>query len=101
MPVQKRLETYWRHHVYIYIYVEMIDCIESDSIYIYIYIYIYTSVSDNGPGEWGSIPGRVIPKTPKMELDDALLNTQLYKVRIKGKVQQSRERRSAHPYSSV
>ena len=40
----------------------------------------------------GSIPGRVIPKTFKMLLDTALLNTQQYKVCIKGKVEQSRER---------
>ena len=45
----------------------------------------------NGPGDLGSIPGRVIPKTQKMVLDVSLLNTQHYKVRIKGKVEQSRE----------
>ena len=45
----------------------------------------------NGPGDLGSIPGRVIPKTQKMVLDASLLNTQHYKVRIKGKVGQSRE----------
>ena len=45
----------------------------------------------NGPGDLGSIPGRVIPKTQKMVLDASLLNTQHYKVRIKGKVKQSRE----------
>ena len=39
----------------------------------------------NGPGDQGLIPGRVIPKTQKMVLDTALLNTQNYKVRIKGK----------------
>ena len=39
----------------------------------------------NDPGDWGSIPGRVIPKTQKMVLDAALLNTQHYKVRIKVK----------------
>ena len=38
----------------------------------------------NGSGDRGSIPGRVIPKTQKMELDTALLSTQQYKVRIKG-----------------
>ena len=38
------------------------------------------------------IPGRVIPKTQKIALDTYLLNTQHYKVRIKGKVEQSRER---------
>ena len=43
----------------------------------------------NGPGDRGSIPGRVIPKTQKMVLEAILLNTQYYKVRIKGKVVQS------------
>ena len=33
----------------------------------------------NGPGDQGSIPGRVIPKTQKMVLDVTLLNTQHYK----------------------
>ena len=55
----------------------------------------------NGLGDQGSIPGRVIPKTLRMVLDTSLLNTQYYKVRIKGKVEQSRERSSAHPYTSV
>ena len=41
-----------------------------------------------------SIPGRVIPKTLKMVLNTSLLNTQQYKVRIKGKVKLSRERSS-------
>ena len=50
----------------------------------------------DGPGDLGSILGRVIPKTQKMVLDATLLNTQQYKVRIKGKVEQSRERSSAH-----
>ena len=45
----------------------------------------------NGPGDLGSIPGRVIPKTLKMVPDASLLNTQHYKVRIKGKVEQSWE----------
>ena len=49
----------------------------------------------------GSIPGRVIPKTLKMELDTTLLNTQHYKVRFKGKVEQSREWSSALPYTLV
>ena len=41
----------------------------------------------NGLGELGSIPGRVISKTLKMVLDTSLLNTQQYKIRIKGKVE--------------
>ena len=52
---------------------------------------ILLRVFANGPGDLGSIPGRVIPKTQKMVLDASLLNTQHYKVRIKGKVKQSRE----------
>ena len=38
-----------------------------------------------GPGDLGSIPGCVIPKTLKMVLYTPLLNTQQYKVRIKRK----------------
>ena len=45
----------------------------------------------------GSIPGRFIPKTLKMVLDASLLNTQQYKVHIKGKVEQSRESSSTFP----
>ena len=55
----------------------------------------------NGSGDLGSIPGRVIPKTLKMVLDTSLLNTEQYKVHIKGKVEQSRERSSTLPYTSV
>ena len=36
-----------------------------------------------------------------MVLDATLLNTQYYKVRIKGEVEQSRERSSALPYTFV
>ena len=63
----------------------------------YIYVYIVPDIGlgvrvfANGPGDLASIPGRVIPKTQKMVLDASLLNTQHYKVRIKGKVEQSRE----------
>ena len=45
-----------------------------------------------------SIPGRVIPKTQKMVLDDPLLNIEHYTVWIKGKVEQIRERSSALDY---
>ena len=55
----------------------------------------------NGLEGQGSIPGQVIPKAQKMVLDAALLNTQHYKVRIKGQVKQSRERSSALPYTTV
>ena len=55
-------------------------------------------VFSNGLGDLGSIPGRIIPK---MILDATLLNTLHYKVRIKGKVKQSRERSSVLPFISV
>ena len=42
-----------------------------------------------------------VQRLKKMVFDAALLNTQYYKVRIKGKVEHSREWSSAFPYSSV
>ena len=54
------------------------------------------TVFANGPGGLGSIP-----KCFKMELDTSSLNTQQYKVRVKGRVKQSWERSSALPYTSV
>ena len=55
----------------------------------------------NNPGDLGSIPGCIIPNTLKMILDISLLNTQQYKVYIKSKVEQSREKGSALSYTSV
>ena len=49
----------------------------------------------------GSIPGRVIPKTKNMVWDAILFSTQYYKVRIKGKVEQSLEWSSVLPYTLV
>ena len=60
---------------------------------------LISRVFANGSGDWSSIPGRVIPKIWKMVLDAALLSTQYYKVRIKGKVKQSREWSNALPYT--
>ena len=54
----------------------------------------------NDPGDLDLIPGHVIPKTLKMVLDISLLSTQRYKVHIKGKVEQFRERSSTFPYIS-
>ena len=51
----------------------------------------------NGPGDQGSVLGWVILKTQKMVLDTSLLNTQHYKVRIKGKVEKSAGKSSAPP----
>ena len=55
----------------------------------------------NGQGDQGSIPGQVIPKTQKMVLDISLLKTQYYMVRIKNKVEKSKERSSILPYTLV
>ena len=52
------------------------------------------SVFANGPGDLGSIPARVIPKTQN---DASLLNTQHYKVWIKSKVEQSKEKELHSP----
>ena len=45
----------------------------------------------NGPGDRGSIPSQVIPKTQKMVLDTWLLNTQHSKVCITSKVEQGKK----------
>ena len=55
----------------------------------------------NDLGDRGSISGRVIPKTQKLVLDSALFNTQHYKIMIKGKMEYSRERSCALPYTSM
>ena len=36
----------------------------------------------NDPGDWGSIPGRVIPNTQKVIFDATSLNTQYYKFKL-------------------
>ena len=64
-------------------------------------IFLMGRVLANGPGHMGSIPGCVIPKTLKMVLDTSLRYTQQYKVRIKGKMEQSKDRSSALPYTSL
>ena len=76
------------------------------NIILYIYIYICSigimvRVFANGPVDLGSIPGRGMLKTQKMVLDATLLNTQHYKVRIQGKVDQFREKSYALSYTSV
>ena len=52
----------------------------------------------NGPGDRGSIR---YTKDSKMVLDVALLSTQHHKVRIKDKVEQSRDRSSALANTSL
>ena len=67
----------------------------------YCYWGLVGRVFANGLRDLGPIPGRVIPKTLKMVLDTSLLNTQQYKLYIKGKVEQSRERSKALSYTSM
>ena len=55
----------------------------------------------SGPGDRGFNPRSSHTKDLKMIPDTSLLNTQHYKIPIKGKVEQSRERNSALPYTSV
>ena len=74
--------------------------------YVCIYVFyqaigLLSRVFANGLEDRGSIPGRVIPKSQKMVLDATLLNTQYYKLRIKGKVEQSKERSSTLPNTST
>ena len=69
--------------------------------YIYIYIYNFVSVRQ-WPGRPGFNPRSSHTKDfKKMVLDTTLLNTQHYKVRFKGKVEQSWEWSSALPYTLV
>ena len=62
---------------------------------------LMSRVFAKGPEDRGSIQGRVIPKTQKMVLNAALLSTQHYNVRIKDKVEQSREWSSALSHGVV
>ena len=62
---------------------------------------IMVRVFANGSEDLGSIPGRIIPKTQKIVFDATMLNTQHFKVWIKGKVEQSRERSRTLPYTLV
>ena len=50
-------------------------------------MYMYWSSGYSVLGDWGLIPRRVIPKTQKIVLDTSLLDTQHYKVCIKGEVE--------------
>ena len=93
-------------YIYIYTYINTYIYIKYMHMYIYyIYIYIYiglmSRVFANGLGDRGSILDRVIPKTQKMVLDAALLNTHNYKVRIKGKCGAIQGRSSTLPDNLV
>ena len=72
----------------------MKDCwnrFKMDHSYTYRAIGLISRVFVIGWGDRSSILDRVIPKTQKMRLDASKFNTQHYKIRIKGKVEQSKE----------
>ena len=87
--------------IIIIIYLKLYNCLKRINGRYFNFNGLVGRVFVNGPGDMGSIPGHAIPNTFKMVLDASLLNTQQYKVCIKGKVEQSMERNSAFPYTSV
>ena len=64
-------------------------------VYIYIYLCLVGRVFANDPGDLGSIPGRVIPKTLKMVLDISLLNT--HNIRCISRVKWSNQEKGVAP----
>ena len=62
---------------------------------------LVSKVFASGQRDRNLISSRVIPKIQKMVIDTPLLNTRHYKVRINGKVEQSRKRSSVLPNTSV
>ena len=79
------IHVYMYSYVYIYIYIHVRVCVRV-CVYTSIYTYIYIRrVFANGPGNWGFSPWSNHTKGSKMVLDASLLNTQYFKVRIKGK----------------
>ena len=77
--------TYACIHMHVYIYMCVCMCTYI-CMHINVNIYILVDrVFANEPGNWGSILSRVIPKTKILVLYFSLLDTQHYKVRIKGK----------------
>ena len=95
-------------HVYMYIYIYIYMCTHKHTytcintyIFTYIYIGLVGRVFARGSGVWDLISGHVILKNQKMVLDASLLNTQHYKVWIKGKIEQSRKRSCTLPYTLV
>ena len=71
--------------------------------YVYICHFISDPLVESLPiaQETGVQSQVVIPKTQKMVLDATLLNIQHYRVHIKGKVEQSREKSNALHYTLV
>ena len=75
-------------HIYIYTYIFVCVCV-----CVCVCVSgISVGVFANALRDLGLISGQVISKTHKMVLNPFLLNTQQYKVRMKDKVEQSREK---------
>ena len=87
-----------RHHAYIFSFDHLMCMV---FLYLYWAIGLMSRVFVKGPEDQGSIPRWIIPKTQKMVLDATLLNTQHYKVKIKGKVEQYRDWSRTLPCTSV
>ena len=100
--LEKKYHYAWKTPCLVYnLQIWIILLIGNSNVVLAYFIGLVGRVIANGPGDLGSIPGRVIPKNLKMVPNTSLLNTQYYKVCIKGKVEQSRERSSALPYTSL
>ena len=90
LPIIHRLWQVFRatSHILIhfsFVYNFLIKVMHKNITYIYESKAIVGRVFTNGPGDQGSIPGQVVPKTQKMLIGASLLNTLHYKVWIKSK----------------
>ena len=61
------------------------------------YCNLVSRMFTNGPGDWGSVPGQVIPKTQKMVLDATLLYTRHY-IRYVSRVKWSNSEKVVVPF---
>ena len=62
---------------------------------------LMSRVIANGSGDRGSIPGQVIPKTQKMVLDVALLDTQVRIIRYGSRVKWSNPGKGVTPFPTA
>ena len=95
-PINWQAKLIYKNGIYLLI-IWFLNILLGISLFIYVYIYqtlhwalnLDTDIGliECSPGDQGSIPGWIIPKTQKMVLDATLFNTQHYKVRNKDKVE--------------
>ena len=105
-----KLQYYWSHHQIVQFHVQNIHWGRSAEI-----LSMYSAVQPTGLREEVSnmlelhkmdLLTKLYPRSShtkkfKMVLDTSWINTQHYEIRIKGKVEQYREKSSALPYTSV